>query len=796
MMISRDQESRRVTPSIAAGSELKNFPIMHRHAWPALASAALVLIANVLAITGYDFPFIGPAIGFWFIALHPTYLLYTTTIWRGTSVAERVGYSLSAVLLLLMLAGLAINAILPLLDVQRPLDSIPVVILVDILTISLYLFRRKRAASHAWRVQIMTMAREESRLIVGAIFCVVVAVLGTNRLNNGAGDQVSLIAMSGIVLTLIFLLRWQGQVRDGIVSVTVYFLSLALLLMTSLRGWYVTGHDIQGEYRVFQLTEAHGRWNISYFHDAYNACLSITILPTELAQVVHVDGPYIYKLVFQTFFALCPVLVYAISRRYFSKLISILAVIYFIGFPSFFTDFPFLNRQEVAFLFVCIGILSITNIWWGPRRRRLALFIAALGVELSHYSTMYLFLSTLLVAWMAQRIGALSHWRRPPPIHAKKMPWAVMARTVGIGSVVVVAAITFAWGELATQTAGPVLVDAESTVSGLMGHSSSVRSDDVTYGLVSGKAPSSQALLNSYRQETIKAQDGPVSSTYVSPSILAHYQTPIVSQPPLPPTSVGDLLSKIGIPVGLLNEAVRQGAAKGEQAFAGVGLLIFVVVRRRRRLIGQEYFYLCVGSIAIVTLITILPDLSVDYGVLRAFQEALILIAPILVVGSIAAFSFLGHLWATRLATLVAVGVFVSTIGLLPQVLGDYPAQLSLNNSGLYYDIYYTHPQEVAAVNWLAGKPGVLPSGIQAESFTNRFYFTSPSEVSGQQVITDIYPSVVRQSSWLILGYSTLRTGRATTYYDGDLLTYIYPIGFLKMTKNLIYNNGGAEIYK
>src|ERR1035441_2621063 len=92
-----------------------------------------------------------------------------------------------------------------------------------------------------------------------------------------------------------------------------------------------------------------------------NACLSITILPTEVGQVAHVDDPYVYKFFFQLIFALCPVLVYAIARRYWSGSISVLAVVYFIGFPTFFTDMSFLNRQEIAFVFVCVALLAITN---------------------------------------------------------------------------------------------------------------------------------------------------------------------------------------------------------------------------------------------------------------------------------------------------------------------------------------------------------------------------------------------------------------------------------------------------
>lgn len=245
-----------------------------------------------------------------------------------------------------------------------------------------------------------------------------------------------------------------------------------------------------------------------------------------------------------------------------------------------------------------------------------------------------------------------------------------------------------------------------------------------------------------------------------------------------------------------MNSVVRQAAAKGEQVFAGIGLIAIIVMRRFQRQVGREYFFLCVGSLVMVAILTIFPDLSVDYGVLRAFQEALILIAPVLVAGSLTVFSPLGKVWAPRTAAVVCIGIFVSTTGLLPQILGGYPPQLSLNNSGQYYDIYYTHPQEVAAVGWLAGKPGVLPDGVQAENFSDRFAFTAPSDVTGRQSIADIYPSLVTQSSWVILGYSTVHTGRATTYYDGDLITYLYPIGFLQASKNLVYNNGGAEIYK
>jgi uncharacterized membrane protein len=768
--------------------------------WPAFASASLIAGVNISVVTGFRLPFLGPAMGFWFLMVYPVYLLYTTSVWRKSSVAERLGYSLTATLLLLMLAGLGINTLLPLLGVPRPLSPIPVVVLGDTLVVSLYLFRRRYPAMPAWRSQVRAIGPAETRLLAGAGLCVVLAILGVNRLNNGVGDGLSLVALGGTVVMLLLLLHWREQLRGGVISVTLYLLSLALLLMTSLRGWYVTGHDIQTEYRVFQLAEAHGRWNISDFHDAYNACLSITILPAELAQVVRVDDPYIYKVFFQVIFALCPVLVYAIARRYWSGSVPVLAAVYFMGFPTFFTDLPFLNRQEIAFLFVCAAILLITSTEWSRCQRQLALFVTSLGVELSHYSTMYLFLGMLLVAWVSQHAGALNPWawRRPPGLaRVTGASWGAMGKTVGTGSIFMVAAIAFAWGSLATHTAGGALADAASAVTGLVGHSRSVRSGDVSYGLLSERSASPQAVLNNYRQETLQARVGSSPATYLPTSALARYRTPVVNaRPALSLTGAGRLLSDAGIPVAGLNSFVRQAAAKGEQVFVGIGLITFMAMRRLRRQVSREFICLCVGSTAMVAVITILPNLSADYGVLRAFQEALILIAPILVAGSLRVFSPLGQTWALRTAAVVCLGIFVSTTGLLPQITGGYPPQVSLNNSGSYYDIYYMHPEEEAAVGWLRGKPGVLPDGVQAENFTDQFYFTAQSDVTGRQRIMDIYPPLVRRSSWVILGYSTVHTGEATAVYDGDILTYVYPIGLLQNNKNLVYNNGGAEIYR
>lgn len=768
--------------------------------WKTGASACLVLIVNVGVVAGLRLPpFIGPALGFWFLLVQPVYLLCSTSLWGRTSVAERVGLSLTSVLLFLMLAGLAASVVLPVVGLARPLDPIPVVVLGDVLTVGVYLLRQRYPAERAVSFSIAAIKREECRLIVCAGICLALAVLGANRLNNGAGDKLSLAALIAAVLTLAFLLLWRHEINEATTNVVLYVLSLSLLLMTSLRGWFVTGHDIQTEYQVFQLTIAHGRWDIAQFHNAYNACLSITILPAELARVIGVADPYIYKVFFQLIFALTPVLVYTIARRYWSVPVAMLAAIFFISFPTFLNDMPFINRQEIALLFVAVAVLVVTNESWGPRRRAISLIMACLGVEVSHYSSMYIFLGVMLVAWIMQATMRFRHrYRRSRAAHAVPPPWVRSMPAIDIRAVLTVCALTFAWGFLATQSAGAVLTDTEAAISGLLGHSTGARSNNVGYSLLFWRTPTNQQVLDDYTKAAVRLRQATLrETTYIGPpSVASADNLRAVRAPLLPLTAAGRLLSDVGIPVAGLNTVIRLTAAQIEQLFVGAGIIALLLVRRLRKRIGWEFFCLSVGSVVVLVAVTILPDLSVDYGVLRVFQQALIIIAPVLVAGAMTIFKPMGERWAAWATAAVCLGIFVSTTGLLPQVLGGYPAQLSLNNSGQYYNSYYMDSQEVAGVQWLSGQSGVLPSGVQATHFSNRFLFTTPSTVTGQQFIEDAFPALLRQHAWVILDYSIVHTGLATASYDGDLIPYRYPTGILRSNKNLVYSNGAMEIYR
>ena len=373
--------------------------------WP-LATAGLlaaVAVTNAWVLSGIRLPWIGPAAGFLFAVCLPAWMLSQKVDWWTDQLSERLGYSVVGAVLALVLVGLALNTVLPHLGVPRPLDRGPVLAGIDVWCVALWLWRHKRFRPALPRPRLERLGGLDRMIGGTAALCVPAAIIGAVRLNNGAGDGVTLAMLITVACVFTLLLTKRKQLNPGTITAAIYFISLAMLLMTSLRGWYTTGHDIQAEYRVFELTKTNGDWNISRFQNAYNACMSITILPTMLWQVTRVDDPYIYKFFFQLLFALCPVFVYRITRRRLSSALAIIAAIYFVAFPTYFQDMPFLNRQEIAFLFVAACMLLATDTAMPLRACRIKIGLFSVGVVLSHYSTAYVFAGTLVLGWIGYR---------------------------------------------------------------------------------------------------------------------------------------------------------------------------------------------------------------------------------------------------------------------------------------------------------------------------------------------------------------------------------------------------------
>jgi hypothetical protein len=198
-----------------------------------------------------------------------------------------------------------------------------------------------------------------------------------------------------------------------------------------------------------------------------------------------------------------------------------------------------------------------------------------------------------------------------------------------------------------------------------------------------------------------------------------------------------------------------------------------------------------------IVLITAIPSIAADYGVLRAFQQGLVFFGPIIVIGSMTVFAPIGKHGARIAACAVCLGVFLYTSTLVPQILGNNLAELNLNNSGNYYDLYYMTPQEANAVAWLGAQPDVLNYPIQGSWDVRRWEPTDPRSITGERIV-DEYPTLVYQDSWVILGNSVTKSDVSFSFEptSGDIVEYKYPVELLQNYKSLVYTNGGTIIYK
>ncbi|MFI9270101.1 DUF2206 domain-containing protein [Kitasatospora sp. NPDC052896] len=758
--------------------------------------AGTALATGLELLPGVPVPLLACA-GFWLLLGAPGLLWYG---YANRFVATRDGRALVAVPLAIgtdLVSALLLNTVLPPLGDDHPLRRAPLA-LAAALTVLLLAWAGPAEARPPRRGP-GAVARPRRRpvpglrpvLLLGA-GCLLLSVAGAVRLNNGLGSTVAVLALVAMAALLAQLLRRRRRYAEPVLELGLFLVAAALLLLTSLRGWYITGHDIQREYEVFQLASSADRWQISAFRDPYNACLSITLLPTAFARLTGISGLYVFKAVFPLLFALSAPLIHRSVRNVAQRMVALLSALYFMAFPTFFTDMTFLARQEIAFLLLGAAMVVLTEPARPLRQRRVAFTGLMGGVVLSHYSTTYvvvLVLGAALATDRGWRLLARARRRSPGAPAVGFVTWWMVAAT---------AAAAVLWTGPLTDTGGQLRSTLTETVQQAIDPGKAQSgSSDTSYSLLGGSAATPQQRLGEYRADTVTetAKDR-ANGGYLPLQTVDQYPIQAVSEPDLPLTGLGRALQHAGLDVSAANKLVRQWAADLLQLLLVIGLAVCLWSRRRAFRPARDQVTLTIAMVGVIGLLTVLPQLSVDYGVLRAFQQGLFFFGPFIAAGSLWVFRW-ARRWAVPLAGTLAVAFFLDLTGAVPQVIGGYPPQLNLNNAGQYYDIYYVQPQERSAISWLEQRTtDDQKQDVQSEVQTDRYTFSRLQTLIHGRALNDIYPTLIGTDSYVFLGSTTVTKDEATTFYRGDLVTYRYPMGLLDDMKNEIYSSDGAEIFR
>lgn len=742
-----------------------------------LAAAVLVFHLAVLERQQGSATLVGLA----FLLFVPGVLLLDALALRPARAAAQLVYTVGASIAFLLAVILAVRALAPVLDIARPLATYPMVVGVDvgllILTVAAGFRRQLRA------VPIPSRLPASSALLLIPVAVGMGAEMLENR--NSLWLLVTSLLAAGTALVWSYFQARQG--REGRVMLVIYSCALTLLWSYSLRSKGMYGFDIQQEFGAYQATAHSLAWN-SVPGSAYSAMLSITALPTLLWQLTGLSGSSCFKLLFPALFALYPVGIYVLSRRWLRPVTALLCTSLLFLTASVASQLPALGRQEIGLLlFVAILVAAFDT---SLRRLPAQALVLLLGLAMvvSHYSTAYVALGAFVAARLISLLLGL--FRQRPSYRA----------VLGLPIVALLVAWSAYWtigvthsGQNVSQFAGTV---STSGAQVLPNAHQSLLVRALAGNLTAAVPP--QTYFDSIDRTYA------LSHTWVKPYSAAQqkqFAAVASSAPTVRPWQPG-----IEMPWRIATTAVRQVT----NLLIVAGTLSMVVLMRRRRL-DPELVAMSLAMLLISLAVRISGSASFAYNPERlALQTAAVLVVPLGLVVQVLrrrlsllypAGRRLGIKADTpqRLAGTLGVAllalVFLDASGLGARAMGGVPPG-NLATTGEYVERFRATDQDLAAARWMAGlnEPHLL---IYADRYGG-LILESQEATAGHGLLTDLAPGTIDRRAMVFASTSNIVNDRARgTTPDGLMSsTYAYPTAFLDANKAVVFDTGWTRIYQ
>jgi len=346
-------------------------------------------------------------------------------------------------------------------------------------------------------------------------------------------------------------------------------------------------------------------------------------------------------------------------------------------------------------------------------------------------------------------------------------------------------AMTFLWYTQITGTSGGVATTLAKSFANIPGiFSDDNKSSDTSTALVFASKKTQTDLYSSYLTTSFHGHTSKIADALL--------YMPGLTSDSLPLTSLGIRVAKAGLNPSFI-ATLRQNFAKVLQALALVGVLYatYRLLRKKSDALDLDFICLNLAGIVLLGLMVLLPVLSINYGVLRAFQQILIfLILPITLllvrVGQ--------RLWAWLGTTVVTTGIvmlFLLFTGVFAQMLGGVSPALSTSNSGLYHGLYYSSAADAGSFRWLKQH---VPVGSDARAANfNRALMHDPDYPFSK---AGILPSQADADSFVYLDHAQVQTQKLYVYYESSPLILTFPLDYYESSKNQIYSTTSTRVYR
>jgi uncharacterized membrane protein len=595
----------------------------------------------------------------------------------------------------------------------------------------------------------------------------VAAAAGSARLSAGHGATVAVLAALAIGAALCGTVVFARRVSPTQLALVLFGVALGLMWSFSLRGHFVYGFDITKEYRVLASTYSTGVWNASSARNPYAAMLSLTVLPSSLHALTGLSILTLLKLVYPALFALFPVAVFGLARRFVRPQYAFIAAAFPIVQPYFFGEIPAVARQEIALLFFVVLLAAVLDDRLRGRQRWALITLFALGLVVSHYTTTYIAITILAGGVVVQLVVSL--FRRTPRLTAQVLVALVVSVT---GASLWYGVVTHSATNLSSFVGTvneqgldllPTMNQGEGLLNSWLSSNTTSRMDATRYA--------ARSELYAKRRSYIHPLPAAASARYALQDAATPNQ-PVRSAGPY------DAIGTGGLVFGQLFTILGM-----------VGALALAVGRRRTpglRLVG------CLG----ITTLAVLGFVRLSGTAANAYNQERALVQAMVITGICVAWLLDrgGRRWrrfgivCPVIAAAALAVIFVSSTGLRAVAFGG-PRSGNLADQGEDYERFSVSPPELASARWVAQE---APSGSLV--YADRYGALRVFAVTGRTPIDVLTPDTLDRHGWVYASRSNVVDGRARGQFDSNYALYKWPAQFLDDQFAVVYTNGSSSV--
>lgn len=623
---------------------------------------------------------------------------------------------------------------------------------------------------------------------LSAIVVSLVAIVGAVTLNNGGTFEITIGLLISLVIVFSVSLFFPRKLSKFLQPVILFTLALSVLWMLAARSNHITGWDIIQEYLGAKHTQELGRWDTN-LKDAYNACLSITILPTVLSNIAGVPLETILKLIFPFLFAHFAVAVYFILKRIANSLLAYLSVFYILAQPFFIQPLIALARQEVAFVFFALLMLTLFSNRMHKLSSKFLLIFYAFGVVVSHYSTTYITIFLIVTAFITYLILKLIKYL-PLPEYVENLQCYANWITNYVSQikwwlVIVLLVFSYTWHILITQSAENIsstLTDTMSNMTQLL--RGELKSEEVQQALPTNKTATVTTVEDIKAFEDARTvEKNPwidVDPLFISRQYPVYPLYEEVVIPNIDQQSSGAIRTFLNF----LKEALK--------IMMILGTIIIAIRSLFKAPRSSDFVVLATVSTCLLTLMLVHPTIGLHYNISRIYLQLLTFLSLSVVVGVFTLMWKLPRLLKVGIIGGIFSFLFLSLHGVLTPLIGGLPF-MQLYNKGTDYEKFYVFDGEEVSAKWLKENRDFTVS-IFADDLSNlRVY-----KQLGFRVNPSVLPSVIANSpnSYVYLSNTNVNQNKAQVTFDGKFMTYTFPKKYLEENKSLIYSNKHSQIYR